>query len=77
MKMNKLNFLLTPNTDFIELVKLLKVLQIAQTGGHAKMMIEDGLISVNGEVEYRKRKKLRVGDHIELEGNEILIEKSP
>jgi ribosome-associated protein len=60
------HFTLRPDDEFIELVKLLKLKQIAQSGGHAKMMIEEGLVKLNGEAEFRKRKKLRAGDIITL-----------
>ena len=50
--------------DYIELNKMLKILQIAQTGGHANLLITNGEIIVNDEVEYRKRKKLRKGDQV-------------
>lgn len=66
-------FNLRPNDEFIELVKLLKIAQIGQTGGHAKMIIEDGLIVVNGEQELRKRRKLRAGDIVEYENMKIKI----
>lgn len=59
--------------DFIELIKLLKICDIAQTGGHGKILITEGEVFLNGEVETRKRKKLYVGDVIEVEGTEILI----
>ena len=71
--MEKDHFTLRPTDEFIELVKLLKLKQIAQSGGHAKMMVEEGLVKLNGEVEFRKRKKLRAGDIIELEGIRIEI----
>jgi ribosome-associated protein len=60
--MNKLTY--TLNEDFIELIKLLKILQIAQTGGHAKMIVDDGLVVRNGEIELRKRAKLIKGDKL-------------
>ena len=60
-------FTLRPDDEFIELIKLLKLKNIAQSGGHAKMMVEDGLVNVNGEQEFRKRKKLRDGDVVEME----------
>ncbi len=71
--MEKDTFKLRPTDEFIELIKLLKIKQIAQSGGHAKMIVEDGLVNVNGEQEFRKRKKLRPGDSIELEGITISI----
>ena len=60
-------------TEYIELVKLLKVMQIAQTGGHAKIIVEDGEVLRNGEPEYRKRAKLRKGDQIEVMGQKIIL----
>jgi len=72
--MSKQIFNLRPNDEFIELVKLLKITQIAQTGGHAKMIIEDGAIQVNGTVEFRKRNKLRQGDIVQHEEQIIEIQ---
>ena len=60
-------------TEYIELVKLLKLLQIAQTGGHAKIIVENGEVIRNGEPEFRKRAKLRAGDEIEVLGEKIII----
>ncbi len=60
-------------SEYIELVKLLKLLQIAQTGGHAKIIVENGEVIRNGEPEFRKRAKLRVGDEIEVMGEKITI----
>jgi ribosome-associated protein len=57
---------------YIELLGLLKATGIAQTGGHAKLIVEDGDVVRNGEVETRKRAKLIVGDLIEV-GGEIRI----
>lgn len=53
--------------DYIELIGLLKATGIAQTGGHAKMIVDDGVVIRNGEVELRKRAKLVPGDRIEIE----------
>jgi ribosome-associated protein len=71
--MEKDTFKLRPTDEFIELINLLKLKQIAQSGGHAKMIVEDGLVKVNGEQEFRKRKKLRPGDIVELEEITISI----
>lgn len=60
--------------EFIELNKLLKLLGIVETGGQANGVITDGEVRVNGEVEFQKRKKLRVGDVVELEGVKIKVE---
>jgi ribosome-associated protein len=47
--------------EFIELNKLLKITNVVGTGGEANSLIENGEIKVNGEVETRKRNKLRAG----------------
>lgn len=60
-------------TDYIELIKLLKLVRLVESGGMAKLVVEDGLVRLNGEVEYRKRAKIRVGDQIEFEGQTILV----
>ncbi len=41
---------------------LLKVVGAAETGGQAKMLVQSGVVEVNGEVETRRRRQLRVGD---------------
>ncbi len=58
--------------DYIELIALLKATGIAQTGGHAKMIVDDGVVFRNGEVELRKRAKLIPRDTIQIE--DITIE---
>lgn len=60
-------------TEYIELVKLLKLLRIAQTGGHAKIIVENGEVTRNGAPEYRKRAKLVKGDIIEVMGATIKL----
>ncbi len=69
--MEKLAFQLTQ--DYIELMKLLKLLGLVETGGHAKMVIEEGLVKYNNETEYRKRKKLFKGDIVLFNDHEINI----
>ena len=60
--------------EYIELIQLLKATTVAQTGGHAKMLVEDELVLRNGEVETRKRAKIRKGDCIVVdEAVEIVI----
>ena len=68
-----ITFELKKDSEFIELMKLLKVEQIAQTGGHAKILIEEEEIMVNGEIEKRKRKKLRTGDIVQFQDVQIKI----
>ncbi|MFM7055378.1 MAG: RNA-binding S4 domain-containing protein [Planctomycetota bacterium] len=61
--------------DFIELDKFLKLAAIASTGGEAKQLIKSGLISVNGQSETRRGRKLRAGDVVEYAGERYEIEK--
>jgi len=56
----------TLNSEFIELNKLLKFLDLVDTGGQAKMLIEDGLVLRNGVVETRKRAKIVKGDILQI-----------
>ena len=69
-------FVLKEDEEYIELNQLLKLMQLVQSGGHAKIVIEDGLVMVNGEVEYRKRKKMRDGEIAELDGQRIIVQKA-
>lgn len=61
------------HSDFIQLNDLLKVLHLVGTGGEANIRIASGEVLVNGEVELRKRKKLRVGDIVTFGGEEVVI----
>ena len=61
----------TIDGEYIELIQLLKATGIAQTGGHAKMIVDDGTVKRNGAIELRKRAKLIAGDKIEVEGVKI------
>ncbi len=59
--------------EYIELYKLLKLENIAATGGEAKFMISEGLVRVNGAVETRKRRKTIVDDVVECNGRRITV----
>lgn len=60
----------------IELYKLLKASGLAETGGQAKLAIEEGRVSVNGAVEMSKACRIRPGDKVEFEGTVIAVEDS-
>jgi ribosome-associated protein len=62
--------------DYIELVKFIKLLGFAKTGGQASLMIQQGGVLLNGKTELRKRAKLRQGDVVEISNEEIQIIKS-
>lgn len=61
-------------SEYIELNKLLKIMQVCSSGGEAKLFIKDGLVMVNGEVELQLRKKLRSGDVVNVDNQvDILV----
>jgi ribosome-associated protein len=59
------------DSEYIELIKLLKVTSICGSGGEAKHMVDEGEVKLNGELESRKRAKIRKGDKVEI-FNEII-----
>jgi len=59
--------------EYIELHSLLKVTGLCDSGGIAKLLIGDGLVSVDGVVELRKRCKIRVGQIVELNNEQIAV----
>jgi len=61
-------------SDTIKLDQFLKFQEIAQTGGEAKMMIWDGLVLVNDEIETRRGRKLVHGDRVTVEGVTYFVE---
>jgi len=71
--MTKQNFKLKEGQSFIPLNKLLQILGIAQTGGHAKIIIQNKEVMVNGITETRVRNKLVKSDLIEVGDYSIKI----
>jgi len=61
------------STGYIELIRLLKAVKFAFSGAEAKMLVEEEMVTVNGEIELRKRAKLRRGDVVEVEGKSVKI----
>ena len=61
------------DSEYIKLDQFLKLADLVSTGGHAKYLIQDGLVKVNGKVETRRGKKLRPQDIVEVEGNTIKV----
>lgn len=61
-------------TEFIKLEALLKYASLVGSGGEAKNLIQDGLVSVNGEVCTMRGKKIRPGDRVSLDGQEVVVE---
>ena len=59
--------------EFITLDRLLKHLGLVETGGEAHIRIVDGEVTVNGAVELQKRKKIRRGDVVQYDEQEVKI----
>ena len=57
----------------VRLDQLLKLEGIAQTGGHAKLLIQDGEVFVDGEVETRRGRQLHGGEVVECEGRKVTV----
>ncbi len=61
-------------TEFIRLDAFLKLAGAVDTGGQAKLLIQNGQVSVNGEICSMRGKKLRPGDRVEYEGRRMEVE---
>ena len=66
---------LTPT--FLRLDHFLKLTAESDTGGQAKLMIQNGEVKVNGAVETRRRRKLVVGDIVEVGGKQLPVKEIP
>lgn len=60
-------------TKTIKLDQFLKWRGLVATGGEAKILILDGQVSVNGEIETRRGRKLSPGDLVQFAGNEFVV----
>jgi len=59
--------------ETIKLEQFLKLAQVVATGGQAKMLIQSGAVRVNGAVETRRGRKLRPGDSVIVDGEELIV----
>lgn len=59
--------------DFIKLGQLLKLANLVSSGVEAKLVIQDGLVMVNGAVETRRGKKIYPQDVVEFQGQEVTV----
>jgi ribosome-associated protein len=57
----------------VALCDLLKIEGLADSGGAAKQLIDDGMVSVNGQTELRRRCKITTGQQVEMMGQTILV----
>jgi len=61
------------NTETINLDQFLKWTGMVSTGGEAKLAILQGSVKVNGDIETRRSRKLKVNDVVEFEGNSLIV----
>jgi len=60
-------------SETIRLGQLLKLAGVVGSGAEGKMLLADGHVTVNGEVELRRGRKLRAGDHVAAAGDVLLV----
>ena len=70
--MEKIKFQIREGEEFIPLIQLLKAVNVVANGSEAQLVVVEGLVERNGEVEQRKRAKIVAGDVIKFE--HIIIE---
>jgi ribosome-associated protein len=59
--------------DHIPMIQLLKAAGLVLTGGEAQIVVTEGEVAYNGQVDYRKRLKVKKGDVVEFRGNKIMV----
>ncbi|MFD2616585.1 S4 domain-containing protein YaaA [Terrilactibacillus laevilacticus] len=64
---------LNPGEEYMTLGQLLKMAGVIGTGGQAKWFLSEYTVTVNGEHDTRRGRKLYEGDHIEIEGQETFV----
>ncbi len=62
------------DTEYIKLDSFLKAVNLASSGGEAKLLITGGEVRVNGEVEQRRGRKLYPGDRVEVAGKMFSVD---
>lgn len=66
---------ITLKDEFIKLGQAMKLANLVEDGVEAKLVIQDGLVTVNGEVDTRRGRKLYPGDVFAYDGQELKVEK--
>ncbi|NJO77764.1 MAG: RNA-binding S4 domain-containing protein [Cyanobacteria bacterium RM1_2_2] len=64
---------MTPSENIIKLDQFIKWVGAVQTGGEAKLLIQDGRVKVNGKVEFQRGRKLVEGDRVLLLGETFIV----
>lgn len=73
-KVNEENAAAETVEETIKLDQFLKLAQVVESGGQAKQLIQAGLVFVNGAIETRRGRKLRAGDVVVVDGEELVVE---
>ena len=73
-KLNRITFTIREGDEFIPLIALLKATDVVYSGSEAQEVVTAGLVLRNGEVETRKRAKIRSGEVIVFQNYEIEVE---
>jgi ribosome-associated protein len=60
--------------EYIKLEQFLKLANVVESGGQAKVLIQAGQVKVNGEIETRRGRKLHQGDAVEFDGDVMVVE---
>lgn len=71
--MKKIEFKLNEGEEYIQLIQLLKAVNLVYNGAEAQQVVVEGLVRRNGEVELRKRAKITAGEVIFFNGYEIFV----
>lgn len=72
-KLNRISFTLREGDEFIPLIALLKAAGVVYSGSEAQEVVSAGMVLRNGEVETRKRAKIRSGETIVFQNCEITV----
>lgn len=64
---------ITITTEFIKLQDLMKFADMVSSGGEAKVLIQEGEVSVNGEVCLQRGRKIRSGDVVSFQGGQYTV----
>jgi len=59
--------------DFIKLAQLLKLADLVSSGGESKLVIKDGLVTLNGNIEIQRGKKIYRNDIVEFDGQKVIV----
>lgn len=73
LKFKEMEFELREEQEFITLIQLLKAVGVSYNGAEAQRMVVEGLVYLNGELESRKRAKIRRGDVVKVFDKEIIV----